>query len=202
MSLQPRHRYSVDEYLELERASEEKHEFIDGEVFAMGGASFSHTVIAGNISASLHFQLRSKPCRVVSADARVKVKPTGLHTYPDLVVVCGEPQLEQPGDTLVNPSVLIEVLSDSTEKKDRGWKFEQYRHIASMTDYVLVAQDTPRIEHFEKAAEGRWLYTCETRLEARVEIASIGCTLLLQDVYEKVQSMREPMALYRAANMG
>jgi len=201
MSVQPKHRYSFEAYLELERSSEEKHEFLDGEVFAMGGASFSHTLIAGNIFASLHQQLRGRPCRVVSSDLRVKVGPSGLYTYPDIVVVCGEPRLEQPGDTLINPSVLIEVLSDSTEKKDRGWKFEQYQHLVSLTDYLLVAQDTPRIEHFARAGGNRWLYLCEARLEAVVEIASVACSLSLQETYAKVQSMREPMALYRAANM-
>lgn len=201
MSVQPHRRYSLQEYLDLERTSDEKHEFLDGEIFAMGGASFAHAVIAGNVASLLHGQLRGKPCRVVSADARVKITLIGLYTYPDIVVVCGEPVLEQPGDTLTNPILLIEVLSDSTEKKDRGWKFEQYRHIGSMTDYLLVAQDTPRIEHYARQPSDRWIYVSETRMDGVVEIVSIGCCLPLVEVYEKIDTLREPLALYRAANL-
>lgn len=201
MSLQPHRRYTVEEYIEFESAAEDKHEFFGGEIFAMVGASYAHASIAGNIAAALHAQLRHRPCRVTGSDTRVKVSATGLYTYPDVVIVCGEPQLERPGETLLNPSVLIEVLSDSTEKKDRGWKFEQYRQIASLSDYLLAAQDTPRVEHFARASDGDWVYRCETQPNAKVLIASIGCALMLQEVYEKVQAMREPLALYRAASM-
>ena len=155
MSVQPKTGYTLEQYLELERSTRVKHEYFRGEVFAMGGASFAHTVIAGNVVSTLHGQLRGKPCRVSASDLRVKVDRTGLYTYPDVVVVCGAPQLEQPGDSLLNPSVIVEVISESTEAYDRGKKFEQYRSLDSLTDYILIAQDTVRAEHYSRQPDNR-----------------------------------------------
>ena len=197
MSVQPQTRHTIEEYLDLERSTELKHEYYRGEVFAMGGASYAHTVVVGNLAREIGQQLKGKPCRVSPTDLRIRVGDSGLYTYPDIVVVCGPAQLEQPGDTLINPTVILEVLSESTEAYDRGRKFELYQSIASLTDYLLVAQDTPRIEHFQRQPGGHWLYTAENRVEAGLTIASIGCELTLAEVYDKVEGLREPLAHYR-----
>lgn len=186
MSLQPRTRYTVEEYLSLEASTREKHEYLDGEVFAMGGASEAHNVIVGNVLGELRQQLKGKPCRVYPSDLRVKVSSTGLYTYPDVIVVCGRSELEQPGDTLLNPNVIVEVLSESSEAYDRGKKFEQYRSLASLTDYLLVAQDKPLVEHYARQSEGRWLLVVANRTVDSMEIASIGCTLALSEVCSNV----------------
>lgn len=196
MSVQPETRYTLAEYLDLERSTQVKHEYFRGEVFAMGGASFAHTVIVGNLARELGQQLKAKPCRVSPTDLRVKVAGSGLYTYPDIVVVCGPPQLERPGETLINPQVIVEVLSEGTEAKDRGWKFEQYQAIGSLTDYLLVAQETPRIEHYQRQPDGRWIYSAENRLEAAVAISSIDCKLKLAEVYDKIEGLKEPGASY------
>ena len=197
MSVQAKTRYTIEEYLALERSTLQKHEYYRGEVFAMGGASYAHTVVVGNLAREIGQQIKGKPCRVSPTDLRVRVGESGLYTYPDIVVVCGPPRLEQPGDTLMNPAVIIEVLSEATEAYDRGRKFELYQSIPSLTDYVLVAQDTPRIEHFQRHSGDHWLYTAESRIEAGITIASIGCELRLAEVYDKVEGLREPLAQYR-----
>lgn len=197
MSVQPKPPFSVEDYLALELSTQQKHEYHQGEVFAMGGASFAHGVVVGNVVRELGLQLKGKPCRVSPTDLRVRAGSSGLYTYPDVVVVCGPPKLEQPGDTLTNPGVILEVLSASTEAYDRGRKFELYQSIETLTDYLLVAQDTPRIEHFQRQPGGQWLYTLANRIEGGVAIASIGCRLALAEVYEKVDGLREPGSFYR-----
>ena len=152
----------------------------------MGGASEAHNVIVGNVLGELRQQLKGKPCRVYPSDLRVKVSSTGLYTYPDVIVVCGRSELEQPGDTLLNPNVIVEVLSESSEAYDRGKKFEQYRSLASLTDYLLVAQDKPLVEHYARQSEGRWLLVVANRTVDSMEIASIGCTLALSEVCSNV----------------
>jgi Uma2 family endonuclease len=186
-----------EEYLDLERSARQKHEYHRGEVFAMGDASYAHTVVVGNLAREIGQQIKDKPCRVSPTDLRVRVGESGLYTYPDIVVVCGPPRLEQPGDTLVNPAVIIEVLSEATEAYDRGRKFELYQSIPSLTDYMLVAQGTARIEHFQRQPSGHWLYTAENRLEASIAVPSIGCELSLAEVYDKVDGLREPLARYQ-----
>jgi len=131
---------------------------------------------------------------VSSADLRVKVLRSGLYTYPDIVVVCGPPQLEQPGDTLLNPSVIIEVLSDSTEAYDRGKKFDHYRSIESLTDYLLVSRDRYQIERFSRESGGRWIYSAEAGSDRSMQIDSIGCVLALREVFAKVDGVYEPSA--------
>ena len=175
------------DYLGRERRSEVRSEYLNGRIYAMSGASREHNRITINLSAMLHSRLKGKPCEPFSGDLRVKVSPTGLYTYPDVIVACGESLFEDEHvDTLLDPTVIIEVLSDSTEAYDRGEKFAHYRALESLTDYLLVAQDRPRIEHFVRQLDSRWLYSVTDRLDKQVEIATIDCVLPLAEVYERV----------------
>ena len=179
--------YSLHEYLALERRADHKSEFLGGEIFAMAGASFTHNAIVANIVTELRNRLRSGPCRPVANDQRVQTQATGLNTYPDVVVVCGEPHFTDDFlDTLVNPIVLVEVLSDSTEAYDRGEKFAHYRRIETLSDYVLVTQDKSRVEHFTRQPDGQWLLSVAEELEAKVVLSSVGCELALSDIYDTV----------------
>jgi len=189
MSLQPKTRYTLQEYLDLEGSTEVRHEYLDGEIFAMGGASWAHVVIVSNLATRLSTQLRERGCQVVSSDLRVKVSATGLYTYPDVAVVCGKPELERPGDTLCNPKMIVEVLSESTEAYDRGEKFEHYRAIESMTDYVLVSQDKVLVEHYSREPDGRWLYSAANKTTDSLSIATLGCVLKLAELYENVEGL-------------
>jgi Uma2 family endonuclease len=189
MTAQPKRYITEQEYIEFERASAIKHEYYDGHTYAMTGASISHNLIAGNTLASLHGQLRRKPCQIFSSDMRVKVRQTGLNTYPDLVIICGEPQFtDDVLDTLINPLVLIEILSPSTERYDRGMKFQNYRTIETLQDYILIAQDHYHIEYYTRQNDGQWLFQEAIGLDSHIAIQSIECTLTLEDVYEKVTS--------------
>ena len=168
MSSQPRKRLTADEYLALERQAETKSEYVDGGLYAMSGASPRHALITGNIVQALGSRLREKPCFVFPSDLRLHVSPTGLFTYPDVVVACGELKYrDDRRDTLLNPLVLFEVLSESTEAYDRGRKFEHYRSLASLAEYLLVAQDKPHVEQFVKQPSGRWLLGEMSGLEGR-----------------------------------
>jgi len=188
MAMQPKPRITPEEYLAQERAAERKSEYFDGEVFAMAGASPAHALIVTNVVAELRDKLRSRDCTVYSSDLRVKVGATGLYTYPDVVVVCGEPQFDdEQEDTLLNPNVIVEVLSKSTQDYDRGGKFEQYRTIDSFAEYVLIGQDKPHVEHFARQPDGRWILTETNRLGDQIELPSISARLALADVYEKVK---------------
>jgi Uma2 family endonuclease len=188
MSSQPKLRYTPEEYLALERKAEYKSEYFAGEIFAMAGASERHNLIAGNVFAILHAQFRGRPCRVYMSDMRVKVSPTGLYTYPDVVALCGEPQFDdEQKDTLLNPTVVIEVLSSSTEAYDRGGKFGHYRKIASLEEYVLIAQEEPHIEHYVRQPRNHWLLSEASGLQDTIQLSSVNCTLTLSDVYEKVE---------------
>lgn len=187
MVIQPRHFITPEEYLAAERAAETKSEYFNGEVTAMVGASFRHTLIAGNVAEALRPQLRGKGCRVLQSDMRVKVSDTGLYTYPDVSVVCGKPVVEDAhGDTLLNPNMVIEILSPSTEAYDRGGKFAHYRRVATLSDYVLVAQDKPMVEHFARQADGGWLLTEANGLDSALRIPALDCVLALRDLYEQV----------------
>ncbi|MDX6447223.1 MAG: hypothetical protein QOH71_4297 [Blastocatellia bacterium] len=178
---------SPEEYLRLERQAEYKSEYVNGEIFAMSGASRKHNLITGNISSEFNQQLRDKPCEVYANEMRVKVTATGLYTYPDVVVVCGEPKFEDKYfDTLLNPTVLVEVLSPSTERYDRIAKSSYYRTLDSLAEHLLVAQDEVRLEQYVKQANGQWLLFESTSLDAVVELPSIGCSLALRDVYDKI----------------
>ncbi|HEX8889246.1 MAG TPA: Uma2 family endonuclease [Pyrinomonadaceae bacterium] len=198
MSLpQERVRYTVEEYLEMERASEVRHEYLDGEIFEMSGESLSHGRICTNIVISLGNQLKGKSCDVLSKDTKIQSgwlplprrMMRGLFSYPDVIVVCGKPQFhDEYQDILINPNVIIEVLSDATEKFDRGEKFKRYReHLSTLTDYVLVAQDQPFIDHFSRNESGVWTLVSPTGLESNLQVASINCTMSLIDIYDRVE---------------
>ncbi|HSL72022.1 MAG TPA: Uma2 family endonuclease [Longimicrobiales bacterium] len=174
------------EYLEAERRAETKSEYFAGQVFALAGASKAHNLIVVNLVAILHGQLKGQPCEVYPSDMRIHVR-TGLYTYPDVSVVCGTPQLEDEHfDTLLNPTVLIEVVSDSTERYDRGRKAEHYRQIESLQEYLLAAQDKARIERYRRQGEREWVLTEAIGLEESVPLDSVGCVLPLRDVYDRV----------------
>jgi Uma2 family endonuclease len=169
---------TAEEYLALERQSEEKHEFLEGEMFAMSGASAAHNDIVWNLAGILHAQLRGRPCRASIGDMRLQVTATGLYTYPDIVVVCGERRFAEL-DSLINPTLIIEVLSPSTEAYDRGKKFGHYRTIESLQEVVLVSQDRVGVERFSRQPQGDWLLSEAKRLEECMSLPSIGCELPL-----------------------
>lgn len=180
-------RMTEAEYLAFERASDIRHEYLDGHVYAMTGASRAHNLISTYTAASLINQLRGRPCEVYASDMRVRVSATGLYTYPDVTVVCGNPQFADSAlDTLLNPVLVIEVLSPSTESYDRGKKFQHYRQLESLREYVLISQDSLRVERFLRQDDGTWLLTDAAGLDASLELASVACTLALAEVYEKV----------------
>jgi Uma2 family endonuclease len=181
--------YTPEQYLALERAAEYKSEYINGEIYAMSGASREHNLITGNVLSALHAQLRGRPCEIYASDMRVKVSPTGMYTYPDVVAVCGEPRFEDDQvDTLLNPTAILEVLSPSTEAYDRGEKFAHYRRLETLSEYVLVSQDKARVEHYirDGVRSNQWVLTETSGLDGVLELASIGCELALRDVYDKV----------------
>lgn len=182
----PKTRITPAEYLNLERASEVKHEYYGGEIFAMTGASKNHNRIVTSTLAALYTQLRERPCDVFPSDMRVKAHSGILFAYPDITVVCGSPEFEDVEvDTLLNPTLIIEVLSPSTEAYDRGKKFQHYRTIPSFQEYLLIAQDSVRIEHY-LLRDNEWVLADASTLDAVITPPSIDCTLLLRDVYEKV----------------
>jgi Uma2 family endonuclease len=177
-----------EQYLEIERKAEFRSEYYRGEMFAMSGAREPHILISGNAAAALHQQLRKRPCKAYSIDMRIRVTPAGLYAYPDVAVVCGEPEfLDADRDTLLNPTVIIEVLSESTEAYDRGLKFELYRSLESLSEYLLISSRRVSAELFTRQPDGRWLLTAVTRLEDSIDLPSVGCGLLLADLYEKVE---------------
>lgn len=178
---------TVEEYLAREREAEYKSEYLNGEIFAMAGASRPHNLIAGNIYGELYIQLKNRSCNVYPSDMRLKVSRTSLYTYPDVMVVCGEEQFDDDDeDTLLNPTLIVEVLSKSTERRVRGEKFEHYSKLGSLQEYLLVAQNRPRLELFTKQGVGRWLLAEFESLDEVVKLTSINCELALKDVYLKV----------------
>ena len=191
MPLQPETYYTPEEYLELERKAEFKSEYHDGEIFAMGGASPRHVLIVTNVASELRNQLKSRPCTVYSTDLRVRVSPKGLYCYPDVVVVCDEPEFaDNHNDTLINPTLIVEVLSKPTKDYDRGEKFEQYRGLKSFREYVLIAQDKHHVEHFIRQPDNRWILSETNRIEDAMELVSIECNLALSEVYDKVNLLK------------
>ena len=180
-------RLTEADYLRIERAAETKSEFFRGEMFAMSGASRQHNRLTMNLSRELSTQLRKKPCEPFANDMRVKVSATGLYTYPDIAVACGKPQFEDKElDTLLNPTVLIEVLSKSTETYDRGKKFAQYRELPSLQTYLLFSQDRMLVERYTRDGN-EWRYQAYERADEVVNIVAIDCTLQLADCYERVE---------------
>ena len=178
--------WTPEEYLAWERLQPEKHEFHDGEVFDMAGATFEHNQIVANVAGELRAVLRQKPCRVCASDLRVKIPATGLYTYPEASVVCGRPQFEDDKlDTLLNPLVLVEVLSESTEDYDRGTKFTNYRSIASFRDYVVISTDQVLVEYHTRRDDGSWVLR-EIKAGERFTLESVGCEIAVDELYLKV----------------
>lgn len=194
---EPAQRYiSEEEYWELERHSSGKNEYFNGRIYAMAGGSNRHAVLCMNAGALLHDQLRGGPCRAVASDQRMKIEATGLHTYPDISVYCEPARFEGKADeVLLNPVVLVEVLSPSTEPYDRGAKFDHYKQIASLRDYLLVAQDRLRVEHYHRLESGDWLLHTAEGEQAAVELSSIAGRLPLRELYEGVALPEEPAPL-------
>jgi Uma2 family endonuclease len=187
MAIQPTTFVTPEEYLAQERQADHKSEYFDGTIIAMVGTSRAHNLIVWNVLGILYNQMRGRPCEAYGNDMRVKVCVTGLYTYPDVAALCGEVRLEDAHqDTLLNPSTIIEVLSPSTEAYDRGAKFAHYRPLSSLREYILIAQDTPQVELYERQPDDRWLLTAVAGLETTVTVPSIDCTLKLAEIYEKV----------------
>jgi Uma2 family endonuclease len=194
MTTQPQLRRSPEEYLVAERQAEVKSEYHDGEVLAMAGASYVHNLIVANVIRELGIQLKGKPCNVLPSDVRVWIEISRRFVYPDVTVVCGPPQLtDAVEDTLVNPTLLVEVLSKSTSNYDRGEKFECYRSLDSFAEYVLLAQDRPHCEHYVRRSDGSWVLTEANRSDATVPLTTIGCELALAEVYEGVSFGPRPV---------
>lgn len=180
-------RFTPQEYLAMERAADYKSEYVSGEIFAMAGTSYKHTIIVANLLRELGGQLRGSPCRAVANDLRVLTQATGAYTYPDVVIVCGQPQFSDDYlDTLLNPTVLIEVLSDSTEAFDRGGKFAHYRRLESLQEYVLITQSLMRVEHFVRNGES-WVMTELNTPEDALTLTSVNALVSLPDIYEDIE---------------
>jgi len=181
-----RAKLSPEEYLEFERASEIRHEYADGEIFAMAGGTREHSLLAANIVRELSLALLERRYEVYTSDMRVKIPSTGRYLYPDVSVACGRPAFEdEKRDTLLNPNVVVEVLSDSSESYDRGDKFAQYRTLASLKEYVLASQKAALIEHYRRQADGSWLYRALGPGE-RLILLSIECEISVDRAYIKV----------------
>lgn len=196
-ALEQLRQYTPEEYLELERKAEYKSEYINGYIYAMAGTSENHNQITFNLSLAIGSQIRDRPCYAYAADRQIKVEETGLYAYPDLVALCGERQRVQNSlDTLLNPQVIIEVLSPSTEAYDRGEKFAHYRRIPSLTEYVMIAQDRMRVERYVRQGE-QWLMTELSDSESILRLESIGCEIPLAEIYAKVDFPPEANGVIR-----
>jgi Uncharacterized protein conserved in cyanobacteria len=187
MSAAQKRLISPQEYLERERRAEFKSEYIRGEVFAMSGATARHTLIAANVLGELRQRLKGGPCRVYGSDLRVKAEKAGHYAYPDVVVVCGEPEFEDKYfDTLLNPKVIVEVLSPSTENYDRGEKFRSYRTLPSLQEYVLVSQDEPLVERYVRQSDVNWLLAPFAGITAELPFESLSVVVPFGEIYAGV----------------
>ncbi len=188
MSALPKPKYTIEEYIELEKSSEERYEYFDGEVFAMAGGSLNHSLIGTNVSRAIGNRLAGKPCVTLNSDIRVKVPADPPYRYPDVTVICGEPVTESYlGQVmLVNPLLLVEVFSPSTDY-DKDGKFIGYQSIASFQEYLLVAQDAPHVTRYVRQADNQWVRSDFIGLENSVEVKSLGVTLPLSEIYQAVK---------------
>ena len=194
MSTAATRRLTEEEYLAIERASESKHEYFDGEVFAMAGASLPHNRIVGNILSTLDRRLRGSRCEPLPSDMRIHIPSKRKFTYADVLVVCGTPQFAPgPPDNLLNPRLIVEVLSPSTELYDRTAKFRHYQSIASFAEYLLVEQDEPLIDCFTRGANGLWSLMSYAGTEGTVKLQSIDCELSMPDIYNGVEFSQVPL---------
>jgi len=187
MSTQPKTFLSEAQYLEIERQAEYKSEYLNGEMFAMSGARAAHNLLVANLIIELGQQLRPRRCPVFPSDLRVRVKPGGLYTYPDVIALCGEPRfLDEQQDTLLNPQLIVEVLSPSTEAYDRGRKFELYQALESLREYVLVASDRIHVDLYVRQTDGRWMLTSADRTEDSLTLESVNAQLKLNGLYQNI----------------
>ena len=188
MSAQPQPRLTPEQYLEIERAAQDvRSEYYNGRMYAMSGGTHPHAIVIGNLARELGIALKKGPCVVTTSDMRVRVNKTGLYTYPDIVVVCDAPQYgDGRHDTVLNPALIVEVLSPFTEGYDRGFKFAQYRALESLREYALVSPSEPRVEIFRRQPSGDWLLSESAGIDAVCRFDSVGCTVAMKDVYDKV----------------
>ena len=184
----PKSTYVTEEdYLAFEQDSETKHEYVAGEIFAMTGVSREHSLINHNVARVLGNQLVDRPCEIHQSDIRLRVQSIGAYRYPDIAIVCGEPEFIPPRpESLLNPTLLIEILSESTASVDRGEKLAEYRRIPTLQEYLLISQDAPRIERYLKQDAHNWLYTELTGLDQQLALPSIDCVLHFSDVFHRI----------------
>jgi Uma2 family endonuclease len=187
MSATPQTTITPEQYLELDRAAEFRSEYFDGCMYAMSGGTHVHALLIASLTAMLYGGLRKQKCSITASDMRLRVWPVGLYTYPDVMVLCGQAQYAQGGtDTLINPTLIIEVLSPSTEAYDRGFKFHQYQLIESLQEYALVSQKEPRVEIFRRQSGGDWLLSDAKGLDAKCRFTSVTCEIELSAIYENI----------------
>lgn len=194
ISTDPKHRYTLEEYFALERESDAKYEYCNGEVFEISGGTLAHDLIVGNSFHLLSAQLPGKDCRIFTNNLQIKVPAAPPYRYGDGAVVCGRVEVERfnGADLLINPVLIIEVLSPSTEAYDRGDKFTYYKSIPSFREYLLIAQHRPHITHYVKSDSGKWDYEETNDLSSSIYLPTIGCTLALSNVYREVEFSRNP----------
>ena len=183
----PHRLFTEEEYLTIERAADYKSEYVDGGIYAMAGAGREHSLLISNLSGLLYAQFRGRACEFYTNDMRVRVADGGLYTYPDLTALCGAPRLlDQRNDTLLNPQLIVEVLSPSTASYDRGEKWRRYRRLESLTDYILVAQEKMWIEHWSRQDGDTWRISEYEQPSDRLHLAALQAELSLADIYERV----------------
>lgn len=180
--------FTPKEYLELERNSAIRHEYLDGFVYAMAGESLEHSTVCFNLGTHIGMQLKGKPCRGFSPNMKVRIDSQGLFAYPDLAIVCGDPLFHDGRhDVLINPTVIVEVLSPSTENYDRGEKFLRYsEHLVTLQDFILISQDQPRLEHFARQPDGTWSNAMIEGLTNSLYLSSIDCHLILSEIDDRI----------------
>lgn len=189
------HRYTPAEYLEFERQAIDRHEYHDGEIVAMIAGSLERSLIAANMTGELGNALKGKRCRVANCNLRVRISRQGRYVYPDALVFCGPPQFDPQDEqrhTLLNPRVIIEVLSPSTEAYDRGEKFAHYRQIESFEEYVLISQDKPNVESWLRQSDGAWSIATHTALDGAATVRCLGATIPLAEIYAGVEWPAKP----------
>jgi Uma2 family endonuclease len=182
--------YTIADYVHRERESLDKHEYRDGEILLMAGGTADHSLLLANVIRRIGNRLEGKPCHVYESNLRVRIPRTVLYTYPDASVICGPPKFDPndpTGETVTNPRLIVEVLSASTEAYDRGEKFDRYRLLDSLEEYVLVSQSAPRIETFLRQAEGTWLFTATSGLDSAAKLRSLEIELPLREVYAGIE---------------
>jgi Uma2 family endonuclease len=189
LALSTQTKFSPEEYLEFERKAEVRHEYLDGEIYEMAGESLAHSQICINIAREASTRLKGSSCQALSPNMKVRAETKGLFAYPDMSIVCGEPIFhDEKKDVLLNPKVIVEVLSPSTQRYDQTKKFFLYRkEIPSLTDYVLISQDIAFIEHHEKQADGKWTFNVFEGLDGSFKIASINCDIPIAEIYDRVE---------------